>query len=200
MKTNKLNYVNKLGLTLLCAFFLNAKGIAAESTCCDQDLLDTVKSNTRKAMPNIFGWASLSLGSSSFLKAVTTQAGNAIGIAGSSCNVAGALLNTYNWYVDREHIKGFAHNALNGMVVLTNIGSASLGFASVNSDNPDEKNAFGVASLIIGASGLLFKGIDLFLMPTPQEDLRLKRACAAMRRASAPDADLELGNAVTFHK
>lgn len=155
MKINNLNYVNKLGLTLLCAFFINAKGIAAD-TCCDPDLIDTVKSNTRKAMPNIFGWASLSLGSSGFLKAVTTQGGNAIGIVGSSCNIAGALLNSYNWYIDREHIKGFTHNALNGMVVLTNLGSASLGFASVSSDNPNEKNAYGVASLIIGASGLLY--------------------------------------------
>ena len=151
-------------------------------------------------MPNIFGWASLSLGSSGFLKAVTTQGGNAIGIVGSSCNIAGALLNSYNWYIDREHIKGFTHNALNGMVVLTNLGSASLGFASVSSDNPNEKNAYGVASLIIGASGLLFKGIDLFLMPTPQEEHRLKMACRAAR-ASAPDLiAIEEAKPVTFHE
>lgn len=195
MKLSNLNRTNKLALTALCAFFLNFKAIGADANngCIDQDLLETVKSNTRKAMPNILGFSSLSLGASGFLKSATTQAGNIIGLTGSSINVVGALLNTYNWYVDREHINGFVHNTLNGMVVASNLASAGLGYASVNSDDPVEKNALGVASLIAGASGLLFKGIDLFFMPSPKHEYDHKVACRAARQETANAGDIETG-------
>ena len=44
------------------------------------------------------------------------------------------------------------------------------------------------------------KGIDLFLMPTPQEEHRLKMACRAAR-VSAPDLiAIEEAKPVTFHE
>lgn len=196
MKISNLHKTKKVVFVFLLAFLLNFKVECSDidSGCCDQDLVDTLKSNTRKATPNILGFLSLSLGSSGFLKSVTTHGGNIIGLTGSSINVVAALLNAYNCYLDREQITGFTHRSLNGMVILSNFASAALGYASVGSDDPYYKNALGVASLITGASGLLFKGIDLFFMTPPQHDYKHRKACRLARQSTADEVgNVELG-------
>lgn len=202
MKISNLHKTKKVVFVFLLAFLLNFKVECSDidSGCCDQDLVDTLKANTRKAMPNIFGFLSLSLGSSSFLKSVSTQAGQAIGLTGSSIGMASVLLNIYNFYIDIDQIKGFTHKSLNTLSILSNLASASLGYASVGCTDPDDKNALGVASLIAGASGLLFKGIDLFFMTSPQHDYKHRKACRLARQSTSEAVgDVELGAEKGLH-
>ncbi len=201
MNNSKLNY--KVFFTLLCGISLNFEGNCAEKV---EDIelgaatgkravssgnteiagvddiekvirQQTIRENTRKAIPNMTGFASLMLGSLSFLRSISGECVKALGTTGSCINLIGASSNLYNWYTDRDGINGVVHNTLNGLVVLSNVASASLGFASIyGTDDPYEKNACGVASLVVGASGLFFKGIDLFLTTSPADDHKCKMA------------------------
>jgi hypothetical protein len=198
MKTYKMSNINKVFLTLLCAFFLNFKGECAEdiemakfheknvSPSVDrvfgEDLekiisCEVLSESTRKAIPNMTGFISLMCGDLTFLQSLSVEGVKAIGTTGCCINLLGAVSNLYNWYKDRDGIKGVAHNALNGLIILSNVTSASLGFASLyGTEDPYEQNALGVASLVVGASGLFFKGIDLFLTESPSETHRCKMA------------------------
>ena len=203
MNNSKLNY--RVLFTLLCAVSMNFEGVCAGNTPIDDmelvvnksavmprslgvgaDDIDkairrkVISESTRKAIPNMTGFASLSLGSISFLGSISGECIKALGITGSCINLLGATSNLYNWYTDRNSIEPgwhrLAHSTLNGLVVLSNVASASLGFTSVYSSDPYEKNACGVASLVVGASGLFFKGIDLFLTTSPTDDHKCKLA------------------------
>lgn len=201
MNNSKLNY--KILLTFLCAISLNFDGNCAEKmedvelgvvkkkmvtplgvieSVFTEDMhkalrREIVSESTRKAIPNMTGFISLMCGDLTVLESLSVEGIKVIGTTGCCINLLGAASNLYNWYKDRDGIKGVAHNTLNGLVVLSNVASASLGFASLYGTNdPYEKNACGVASLIVGASGLFFKGIDLFLTTSPADDHKCKMA------------------------
>ncbi len=204
MRTYQPNHIKKTCFAFLWAVFLNFEGNCANeedaklaamelgsakkdrSAKVDmpmenmlKDLVrDEISESTRKAIPNMTGFLSLSLGSISFLGSLSAEAVKVIGTTGSCINILGATSNIYNWYKDNGSMEPgwhkLAHGTLNGLVVLSNLGSASLGFTSVYSDDPYTKNACGVASLVVGASGLFFKGIDLFLTKSPADNHKCK--------------------------
>ncbi len=202
MEIFKLNSVNQFVLTLLCAFFLNSKGICAEANCFDQDFIDkvtaiqtepleqivsdeivrfnqqlvaTVKSHSRRAVPEFINFASILSGSLASLKSLSIESSKSCGIISACFGLGGAVLNTYNWYSDRHSIKGAAHNALNGLSILTNICAVPFSFLAAYSE-PYEDNAYAVIANIIGGSAMLFKGLDLFLMTSPIDDYNLQIA------------------------
>ena len=202
MKIFKLNYVNKFVLALFCAFILNAKGICAEDNCLEQELLDkvtvvqkehvdqivrdekvrfnkelvaTIKSHSRRAVPEFINFASILSGSLASLKSLSVESSKSCGVVSACFGFVGAVLNTYNWYSDRRSIKGFAHNTLNGLSVLSNICAVPFSFLAAYSD-PYEDNAYAVMANIIGGSAMLFKGLDLFLMTSPIDDYNCQLA------------------------
>lgn len=165
-------------LTFLCAVFLNFKADCADNNCFeqgffDQDLVDTIKSNTRKALPNFFSCIALSLGSADRL--LNAETGNIIGITGASFSFGSAILNFYNWYLDRNSIKGFTHHALNGLSGISSFLSSSLAYTSALSSDPKEKNTYSAAASIFGAFGLFCKGLDLFFTTSPTDDYKCRK-------------------------
>lgn len=160
----------------MCVIFLFFAPQGSSDNCfgnenCEQEFIDAAKANSRKALPSFLSCIALSLGSADRLLEVS----DSIGFIGATFNLSSSILNTYNWYIDRDSIKGFAHHTLNGLSSTSNFASSLLAYFSAISTDAKQKNAYGAASSILGAFGLFFKGIDLFLTTTPVEDYHCRK-------------------------
>lgn len=178
MKTYNLNNNNILIITILYAFFFSFKMECSASGCfgnehCDQDFIDIAKSNTRKALPSFLNCIALSLSSAERL--LNKQSHSMLGFTGASFNFTSAILNLYNWYLDKDSIKGFSHHTLNGLSTASSFISSSFSYLSAISSDPKDKNTYSAASSIFGAFGLFCKGLDLFLTTSPIEDYRSRK-------------------------
>ena len=111
----------------MCAIFLFFAPQGSSGDCfggenCEQEFIDAAKTNSRKALPSLLSCIALSSGSAERLLEVS----DSIGFIGATFNLSSALLNTYNWYIDKDSIKGLAHHTLNGLSSTANFASSLL--------------------------------------------------------------------------
>jgi hypothetical protein len=166
MKSNK----NFLGFFFLTLMSIDSFVYSADLENAQREYDERSSSYVRNALPNIAGFTALSLGAISSLDSLSAESSESVSICGGCINVVGAFINVYNWHKDRELIKGGLRKTFNGLIVLSNLTSAALSFACASSDTLHERNIFGVASLVAGASGLFFKGLDLYFTESPDDN------------------------------
>jgi hypothetical protein len=176
MKTSKYNSIKLILFKLMFVFTLNYEGMCAQGHIqdgCFEDF-EHFAQTTRRSAPIAINTAACTLGAVSGLHELTQGVGRALCLSGAGVSFFGAALNTYNWIVDRDSIKGFTHNFFNAAIIASNTASAVCSILSTSTEDQNQSSAYGTAASILGFAGLAFKATDLYLTSSPS-DIKLKR-------------------------